>query len=227
MSVRILVVDDDIYIRSFLQKRLTALGYAVETADNGQTGLELAKKDPPDLIVSDWMMPRMDGKEFCSRVKADEKLRYVYFILLTARDTADDKVEGMEHGADDFMTKPFNEKELITRIKVGLRITALQNELKEFQHQRAISELAVTFGHEINNPLGIVMLTLQVMKKKAGTATVEEMVKHIDTCISNGNRVADIVKKLILLESEKAQFKPYLKNSEVSMLDLGTSKPAQ
>jgi DNA-binding response OmpR family regulator len=167
-------------------------------------------------------MPVMDGKEFCKRVKADGMLRYSYFVLLTARDSAEDKIEGMEIGADDFMTKPFNDKELLARIKVGLRITTLQHELLKYQHEKAITELAVTIGHEINNPLGIIMLTLQVMKKKLGTERQEELLQDIETCLANGDRVADIVKKLCSLEDP--HFKPYLKNSNVNMLDL-TGKP--
>lgn len=222
MPIRILVVDDDIYIRSFLQKRLSALQYEVILADNGEDGLRLAKEKHPHLIVSDWMMPKMDGKEFCQKIKNDDELKYTYFILLTARDTAEDKIEGMEHGADDFMTKPFNDKELIARIKVGLRITALQQELSKYQHEKAITELAVTIGHEINNPLGIIMLTLQVMKKKIGTGREGELAADIDSLMINGNRVADIVKRLCSLED--LQFKPYLKNSDLQMLDL-TGKP--
>ena len=222
MAIKILVVDDDNYIRSFLQKRLTALGYEVHVAEDGKVGLDTAEKIRPHLIVSDWMMPVMDGAEFCRQIKKHSELRYTYFILLTARDSAEDKVEGMELGADDFMTKPFNDKELVARINVGLRITTLQQELAKYQHEKAITELAVTIGHEINNPLGIMMLTLQVMKKKLGTPRAEELVQDIETTLANGNRVADIVKKLCSLEDP--QFKPYLKNSEVKMLDL-TGKP--
>lgn len=222
MPATILVVDDDIYIRSFLQKRLTALDYDVVLAENGAEGLAAARERRPHLIVSDWMMPVMDGKEFCQRVKNDEDLRYTYFILLTARDTAEDKIEGMEYGADDFMTKPFNDKELVARIKVGLRITALQQELSKYQHEKAVTELAVTIGHEINNPLGIIMLTLQVMKKKIGTEREAEFAADIESLMANGNRVADIVKRLCSLD--ELQFKPYLKNSDLQMLDL-TGKP--
>lgn len=222
MPATILVVDDDIYIRSFLQKRLTALDYEVLLAENGAEGLAAARERRPHLIVSDWMMPVMDGKEFCQRVKNDEDLRYTYFILLTARDTAEDKIEGMEYGADDFMTKPFNDKELVARIKVGLRITALQQELSKYQHEKAVTELAVTIGHEINNPLGIIMLTLQVMKKKIGTEREAEFAADIESLMTNGNRVADIVKRLCSLD--ELQFKPYLKNSDLQMLDL-TGKP--
>lgn len=222
MPATILVVDDDIYIRSFLQKRLTALDYDVVLAENGAEGLAAARERRPHLIVSDWMMPVMDGKEFCQRVKNDEDLRYTYFILLTARDTAEDKIEGMEYGADDFMTKPFNDKELVARIKVGLRITALQQELSKYQHEKAVTELAVTIGHEINNSLGIIMLTLQVMKKKIGTEREAEFAADIESLMANGNRVADIVKRLCSLD--ELQFKPYLKNSDLQMLDL-TGKP--
>lgn len=222
MAIKILIVDDDIYIRSFLQKRLTALGYSVFIAENGEAGLTSARKERPHLIISDWMMPKMDGKEFCQNVKNDPDLKYTYFILLTARDTAEDKIEGMEQGADDFMTKPFNDKELIARVNVGLRITALQQELSKYQHEKAITELAVTIGHEINNPLGIMMLTLQVMKKKMGSPRQAEVVNDIESVISNGNRVADIVKRLCSLEDP--QFKPYLKNSDLNMIDL-TGKP--
>ncbi len=222
MAIRILVVDDDNYIRSFLQKRLTALGYEVALAENGEVALKVAEETRPHLIISDWMMPIMDGTEFCRRIKNHSELKYVYFILLTARDTAEDKIEGMEQGADDFMTKPFNDKELVARINVGLRITALQQELSKFQHQKAVTELAITVGHEINNPLGIIMLTLQVMKKKIGTPREAELKQDIDTMMINGHRLADIVKKLSSLEDP--QFKPYLKNSDTHMLDL-TGKP--
>ncbi len=218
MAIKILVVDDDNYIRSFLQKRLTALGYEVHLAENGEHGLEVAEQQRPHLIISDWMMPKMDGTEFCRRIKSHPDLKYAYFILLTARDTSEDKIEGMEQGADDFMTKPFNDKELVARVNVGLRITALQQELSKYQHEKAITELAVTIGHEINNPLGIMMLTLQVMKKKIGTPREAELVQDIETMMSNGHRVADIVKKLCSLEDP--QFVPYLKNSELKMLDL-------
>jgi len=222
MAIRILVVDDDSFIRSFLKKRLTASDYEVILAEHGVEGLALAREKHPHLIISDWMMPKMDGVEFCKQVKGDQELKYTYFILLTARDTAEDKIASMEHGADDFMTKPFNDKELLARIKVGLRITALQQELSRFQHEKAITELAVTIGHEINNPLGIMMLTLQVMKKKIGTPREAELVADIESIMHNGNRVADIVKRLCSLE--ELQFKSYLKNSDLQMLDL-TGKP--
>jgi DNA-binding response OmpR family regulator len=218
MSEKILVVDDDAYIRRILERRLSGLGYTVLLSEDGEKGLSLAKEHSPDLIVSDWMMPKMDGLELCKRVKEDLKLRYSYFIILTAKDTEDDKIEGIEKGADDFLTKPFNDRELVTRIRAGLRISALQKELIALQHTRAITELAITTGHEINNPLGIVMLSLQLMERKNDSAPIREIRKEIETCMENGKRIAEIVRKLSRLQVP--QMKPYLKNSDIDMIDL-------
>lgn len=218
MAEKILVVDDDQYIRLILQKRFTSRGYTVLVAEDGQRGLEVAKADPPDLIISDWMMPKMDGLEFCRLAKQDEKLRFTYFIILTARITQDDKIEGIETGADDFVTKPFNERELLTRVRAGLRINALQKEIAQLQHQKAITELALTLGHEINNPLGIMMLVLQMLLKKKDTDTFADVRKELDTVVQNGNRIAEIVKKLSNLKDP--HLKPYLKDSDTKMVDL-------
>ena len=218
MAEKILIVDDDKYIRLILQKKFSSQGYTVFVADDGETGLETAKKETPDLIISDWMMPKMDGLEFCKLAKQDEKLRFTYFIILTARDTQDDKIVGIETGADDFVTKPFNDRELLTRVKAGLRINALQKEIVELQHQKAITELALTLGHEINNPLGIMMLVLQVLQKKDDSDTIAGIRKELRTVAENGNRIAEIVKKLSGLDNP--QLKPYLKDSDTNMVDL-------
>lgn len=218
MAATILVADDDEFIRLYLKKRLTVQGYNVLLAVDGQEAFTLAQEHQPDVIVSDWMMPNVDGLELCRKIKADSRLRYIYFIFLTARDKQDDKINSMDEGADDYLSKPFQDKELLARINVGVRITGMQKELISYQHQRAISELAVTIGHEINNPLGIMMLTLQVMQKRFRTNRMEEFPSDIETCLVNGKRVAEIVKKLCGLSDP--HFKPYLKDSRVDMIDL-------
>ena len=224
MAKKILIVDDDRYIRLILQKKFLSQGFDVFVANDGEGGLELAKNEAPNLIISDWMMPKMDGLEFCKLAKQDEKLRFTYFIILTARDTQDDKVEGIETGADDFVTKPFNERELLTRVKAGLRINSLQKEIAELQHQKAITELAITLGHEINNPLGIMMLVMQVLQKKDDNDTIAGIRKELRTVNENGNRIAEIVKKLSSLDNP--QLKPYLKNSDTKMVDLSGEEQA-
>lgn len=222
MAEKILVVDDDQYIRFFLQKRLSARDYEIVLAETGEDGWEKAKSETPDLIISDWMMPKMDGIEFCQKVKNDERLRCAYFILLTAKDSQDERVEGIEGGADDYLTKPINDRELLTRIRAGLRITGLQKELAVLQHQKAVTELAVTLGHEINNPLGIIMLTLQIIQRKGDNQLLGSVRKELELCAHNGNRIAEIVKRLSQLNDP--HLVPYLKNSDLDMLDLSNKE---
>lgn len=111
----ILIVDDNEDIRSYLRVLLAGLYYVIEASD-GQNGLRLAKESVPDLIVSDVMMPVMDGLTFCSKIKEDEVTSHIPVILLTARSEESQRIEGYEHGADAYITKPFSDHLLLVRI---------------------------------------------------------------------------------------------------------------
>ena len=111
----ILIVDDNEDIRSYLRVLLAGQYYVIEVSD-GQNGLRLAKESVPDLIVSDVMMPVMDGLTFCSKIKEDEVTSHIPVILLTARSDESQRIEGYEHGADAYITKPFNDHLLLVRI---------------------------------------------------------------------------------------------------------------
>ena len=128
---RVLVVDDEPKNLKLLQVRLKSVGYDVSTAVDGFEGYEIAQKLKPALIVSDLMMPRVDGVELLKKIRADESLKDVGFILLTARDTHESTVEGLSVGADDYITKPFDTEELFARIKTNIRVSNLQEEIKE------------------------------------------------------------------------------------------------
>ncbi|HTF19537.1 MAG TPA: ATP-binding protein, partial [Chryseolinea sp.] len=112
----ILLIEDNKDLREYLQENLEA-DFRVITAENGKTGLEKALDLIPDLILSDMMMPLMDGFTLCTAVRADERISHIPFILLTARATIESKLAGLELGADDYVTKPFNFQELQVRIK--------------------------------------------------------------------------------------------------------------
>ena len=114
---RILVIEDDAAINRVLQLELEHEGYTVETARDGLTGLERALKEP-DLIVLDLMLPKMDGSEVCKRVRAKSR---VPIIMLTAKDRVQDRVAGLDLGADDYLTKPFATEELLARVRARLR----------------------------------------------------------------------------------------------------------
>ncbi len=120
---RILLVDDDHELVRSLRASLIQEGYEIITAPNGLEGLQTAHHTQPDLIVLDVNMPWMDGLELCRRLRldADAHLRQIPIIFLTARDSLDERVAGLDEGADDYLTKPFQAKELKARIRAILR----------------------------------------------------------------------------------------------------------
>lgn len=121
MDERILIIEDDEEILRVLKRVLTYEGYTVDTALTGQAGLTLAREQMPDLIILDWMLPKMDGLEVCRRL---QKLGNQPILMLTAKDTTQDRVEGLDAGADDYVVKPFEIEELLARIRALLRRTA-------------------------------------------------------------------------------------------------------
>ena len=114
---KILVVDDDVRIAKLVEISLTQLGYKVFLASNGKEGVDIAKKEIPDLIIMDVMMPVMDGLDACKILKEDNATRYIPIMILSAKGHLDDRIYGLEVGADDYFTKPFNIKELITKVE--------------------------------------------------------------------------------------------------------------
>ena len=121
---RILVVDDDPDIRDVLRLTLEGAGYAVDDCDNGQTAVERARQDPPDLLIVDYNMPRMNGQQVCESLKKDLLLRHIPIIMLTGQGAITEKVRGLDAGADDYIVKPFEPPELLARVRMILRRTA-------------------------------------------------------------------------------------------------------
>jgi two-component system response regulator MprA len=121
MTSRVLVIEDEDRIRQFLQRGLTYENYRVDVAGDGPTGLALARENPPDVVVLDWMLPGMDGLEVCRRLRAAGP---VPILMLTAKDTVGDRVVGLDAGADDYLVKPFAFDELLARIRALLRRAA-------------------------------------------------------------------------------------------------------
>lgn len=118
-----------------LRARLEARGYLVDSAEDGQEALEKIYASPPDLVLLDVMMPKIDGMEVARRVKSDRSLPFIPVIMQTALDSTESMVQGLDAGADDYISKPINFKELEARVKSLLRIQALQKELEERERQ--------------------------------------------------------------------------------------------
>lgn len=128
--MKVLAAEDNPVFQSTLRSLLTKWGYEAVTARDGNQAWELLQgEDTPRMAILDWMMPGMDGVELCRRIRSAAREPYIYILLLTARTESGDLVEGMEAGADDYLTKPFNAHELRVRLRAGRRILDLQEEL--------------------------------------------------------------------------------------------------
>jgi two-component system cell cycle response regulator len=128
--LKALIADDNAGFRQLIERMLKKWGYDVVAVGNGLEALEILQgPDPPILVILDWMMPGMDGVEVCRRVRELNREPYIYILLLTAKDTAEELVEGMEAGADDYLRKPVDSHELRVRVRAGRRILDLQAEV--------------------------------------------------------------------------------------------------
>ena len=141
----ILVIDDDRSIQMFLKRMLEKQGYEVITASTGEEGILRTLNSPPALIICDWMMPGLSGLEVCDRIKKDPKLSTTFFILLTSLDSIADRVKGLDAGADDFITKPIEQNELQARVRAGLRLHQLSQDL---QTQKSLLETELAEASE-------------------------------------------------------------------------------
>jgi two-component system chemotaxis response regulator CheY len=141
MPLTILIADDDPIARKVLRKRLQALGYQILEAENGQLAWEVVCQQHPDIVLSDWMMPVMDGVQLCRLIKEGFDLRSTYVILVTAKDEIGDRVCALEAGADEFLTKPVDASELRARVRVGARIVEYQRTLQSLALQDSLTGL--------------------------------------------------------------------------------------
>ena len=121
MSATVLVVEDEKSISTLIQYNLEKEGFKVYTSETGEDGFKQIKKNLPDLVLLDWMLPDLSGIDICKQIKKDIKLKSIPVIMLTAKSEEVDKIRGFETGADDYITKPFSTKELILRIQALLK----------------------------------------------------------------------------------------------------------
>lgn len=120
-KINILIVDDDTFIRDVVKTVLVQEGYEAKEAKNGHEAMEIINKQIPNLIILDYMMSEMDGYQLCLKLKGDAQFRYVPIIMLTAKDSMDDRLKLLDAGVDDYIVKPFEPRELAARVKVILR----------------------------------------------------------------------------------------------------------
>ncbi len=208
----ILIAEDNPVSRKLLEKTLTKAGYEVVSAKDGREALELFAQRFFPIVLTDWMMPEMTGPELCRELREQSENGYIFMILLTAKDSKDDIVAGLEAGADDYLTKPFNRAELMARLKTGTRILDLERSLKNATEEIRILSIKDTltgcynrgfltehlpkeikrarrYGHD----LSIVLCDIDHFKKvndtyghQAGDAVLKAFAKILMDSIRNG-----------------------------------------
>ncbi len=182
-SASVLVVEDNPDMRSLLT-RLISREFDVDEARNGREALERMAIARPDLVLSDVMMPEMSGLELCSRIKSDEETRDIPVVLVTSKAEHEMKIEGLELGADDYVTKPFHPRELLARVRAQVRVRGLQRALADrnraleraledlkaaevqlvhSERLAAVGELAAGIAHEVNNPVNFALNAARAM----------------------------------------------------------------
>ncbi|OGR14953.1 MAG: hypothetical protein A2277_21060 [Desulfobacterales bacterium RIFOXYA12_FULL_46_15] len=202
--MKILIAEDDYVSRLLVRKAVGKIGHEVIEAENGRIAWELFLEQEPDMIISDWMMPEMDGITLCQKIRASGRKMYSYIMLLTAKDKMTDLVEVFDAGADDYIIKPFKPDELRSRIKTGERIVQLERRHHQLQEElilqnkkldstlrelkttqghilqsekmASIGQLAAGVAHEINNPIGFIGSNLDALKDYM--EDVDELLSH-------------------------------------------------
>ncbi len=193
---KILIVDDDenniFLIRCFLEKE----NFEVSEAISGPRALEMLKEESyPDLIILDVMMPEMDGYQVCQILKEQEDTKHIPIVMLTARNTTEDVVKGLNAGASDYITKPVNFQELIARIQTHIRLKKLETELIKKEKLESILQMSITIRHEINNPLTGILGMAELLLANDDISSEKRI--EMSTVIQNQSiRIRDIVQKM-------------------------------
>lgn len=196
---KILIVDDAVDTVELLKKRFHAEGYDTSEAYNGEEALNKVPEYDPDLIVLDVMMPKIDGYEVAKRLKANEKTKYIPVLMLTAKGEIEHKVKGLDIGADDYMAKPFDYKELSARVRSLLSIKATHEKKVEEEKVGALEQMMEQVAHEIRNPLTSVGGFARKVFSRLPEGDPNK--KYMQIIIENVAVLESMIKQLIELKS--------------------------
>ena len=211
--MKVLIAEDDALLRQMLQGQLGASGYELVTAASGLEAWEILQREHIRLLLVDWMMPGLDGPELIRRIRGAGWAGYTYVILLTAKSGRGDVVEGLNAGADDYVTKPFRHEELLARMGVGARILELESRLSEslareealatrdsltgLPNRRALYDRAraeLSRAARENGSVGVILVDLDHFKRindQFGHATGDEALRQVADVLQRNRREYD------------------------------------
>lgn len=200
---KMLIIDDEKKLLLGLKAVMTRAGFDVHIASSGDEGIHLAQEHLPDVIICDVMMPAPNGFQVKKILSNEALTSAIPFIFLTARTGEIDKIAGLNQGADDFITKPFNIDELIARVQAILRrneigrrsgIQEMEGALEKIRHS-----IAANLGHELRTPLGIILASLDLAIKEKYNGNTEDLDWCLNTSLSNAHKLSMLITDLILL----------------------------
>ena len=223
----VLVVDDQPINVQLLKRKLEREGIRITPAYTGLEALEFVQKEKPDLILLDVMMPDMDGIEVCQRLQASEETRGIPVIFITARTNKESKLEGLNVGAVDYITKPIDLDETLARVQTQLRFVQVNRQLLELTRRLEESRKAATIGavtqgiaHNLNNLLGVVIGYLDLVKAYYDKPEqVRKNVQHVEDAVG---RIVSIIKQLSTLVVKSRP--PFIKAGLQRLLDGGVAR---
>lgn len=193
-DAHILIVDDTVRNIQLLGTMLREKGYQISVAQNGIQALDAVASEMPDLILLDIMMPEMDGFETCERLKQRVETRDIPVIFLTAKVETNDLIKGFELGAVDYVTKPFNSTELLTRVNSHLKLRALQKETEQLHREQE-----AFFRHELNNYMMPIQAYAEMLLRKS--ALDEAQQKKVSNILENSRMIIGLAESIRKLQS--------------------------
>jgi signal transduction histidine kinase len=202
---KILIVDDAADTVEILKKRFGAEGYDTAEAYNGEEGLQKVAEYEPDLIVLDVMMPKIDGYEVCQRLKADIKTKLIPILMLTAKGEVEDKVKGLDIGADDYLAKPFDYKELSARVRSLFSLKETHEKKVKEEKSGALEQMMDQVAHEIRNPLTAIGGFARKVYNKLPDDDPNK--KYMEMIIEDVAVLESMIKQLIELKSMAVTYK--------------------
>ncbi len=201
--MKVLVADDDRTTREMIVSYLQEKGFTVRPASEGNEALHVIESESPGIAVLDWMMPGINGIEICRQIREQQRRNYVYIIILTAKESSEDLLSGFEAGIDEYVQKPANLRELHARIKVGMRIVNLEQQLTAKQQKlyeliQVKNKFIGIAAHDLRNPAISIRGFSELLLKDAGNLTDEQQ-EFISIIQSTSNNMLDLLNDLLEL----------------------------
>lgn len=202
LNPTVLIVDDNSNNLKIIAITLRELNYRLVIATNGQSAIEMVDKTRPDLVLLDIMMPGMDGYETCEIIKSKKENENLPIIFLTALNEKANIIKGFEVGGVDYITKPFNKEELISRVETHLELKFTQDALKKntkylYELNSLKDKMFSVIGHDLRSPLGSVKMTLEFLSETISEASREELQTTVDFLLKTTNEAFSLLDNLL------------------------------